>query len=192
MWWKPAELFVFTAIRSARWPRRFSLDFTATLRLRPIGLPSPLLAPFGAPRRAPAEKAVDVGVVLLALRQKRQLPRALLTGTHQRRTFHRRWLPARFRRVVFRAHCVVDWAPNHTAEKWAEWATAIWGTISTYWRGSHARRGSFRVKGKNQSFRRRAPAQKIERLIIWCFHVPVPGTRKSISNPENHVNVCLL
>ena len=158
MRWKPAELFVFTPIRSARWPRRFSPGFTAALR--PIGDPAPLLAPFGAPPPDIAEKAVVVGVVLLALRQKRQLPRALLTGTHQRRTFHRRGLPARFRRVVFRAHCVVDWAPNHTAEKWAEWATAIWGTISAYWRASHARRGSFRVKGKNQSFRRRASGSK--------------------------------
>jgi hypothetical protein len=60
----------------------------------------------------------------------------------------------------------VDRAPNHTSEKWAKWATAIWGTISTYWRASHARRSSFRLKGKNQSFRRRVAAQKIERLII--------------------------
>ena len=112
-------------------------------------------------REARAEKGVLVEVVLLALRRERQLPRALLTSTHLRRTFH--WpLSARFRRVVFLARRAVDRAPNHTAEKWAEWATAIWGAISAYWRASHARRSSFRVKGKNQSFRRRAEAQKIE------------------------------
>ena len=58
-----------------------------------------------------------VEVVLLALRRERQLPRALLTGTDQRRTFHRRGLPTRFRRVAFRAHCVVDWAPRTTRRK---------------------------------------------------------------------------
>ena len=118
---------------------------------------------------APAEKGVLVEVVLLALRRERQLPRALLTGTHLRRTFHCWPLSARFRRVVFLARRAVDRAPNHTAEKWPQWPTAIWGTISAYWRASHARRSSFRSTGKNQSLRRRAPAQKIERLIIWCF-----------------------
>jgi hypothetical protein len=78
-------------------------------------------------------------------------------------------LSARFRRAVSRAHQAVDQAPNHTAEKWPQWPTAIWGTISAYWRASRARRSSFRVKGKNQSFRRRAEAQKIERFIIWYF-----------------------
>ena len=118
---------------------------------------------------APAEKGVLVEVVLLAPRQKRQQPRALLTGTDLRRTFQCWPLSARFRSVVFLARRAVDMAPNHTSEKWAQWATAIWGTISAYWRASHARRSSFRLKGKNQSFRRRVAAQKIERLIIWCF-----------------------
>ena len=95
-------------------------------------------APFGAPRRAPAEKGVVVEVVLLALRRERQLPRALLTVTHLRRTFHCWPLSARFRSVVFLARRAVDRAPNHTSEKWAQWAIAIWGTISAYWRASQA------------------------------------------------------
>ena len=123
-------------------------------------------APFGAPRRAPTKKGVVVEVVLLALRRERQLPRALLTCTDLVRTFHCWPLCPCFRSVVFLARRAVDRAPNHTSEKWPQWPTAIWGTISAYWRASHARRSSFRLKGKNQSFRRRAPAQKIERLRI--------------------------
>jgi len=40
--------------------------------------------------------------------------------------------------VVFLARRAVDRAPNHTSEKWAQWAIAIWGTISAYWRASQA------------------------------------------------------
>ena len=76
-------------------------------------------------------------------------PRALLTCTHLRRTFHYWSLCPFFRRVVFRAHRVVDWAPNHTSERWAEWATTIWGAISAYWRASHARRSGLRLKKTN-------------------------------------------
>jgi hypothetical protein len=51
--------------------------------------------------------------------------------------------------VVFLARRVVDRAPNHTSEKWAQWAIAIWGTISTYWRASHA---PFERKAKIKAF----------------------------------------
>ena len=170
---KPAELFVFTAIRSARWPRRFSPDFTATLRLRPIGCPGPLLAPFGAPRRAPAEKAVDVGVVLLALRQKRQLPRALLTGTHQRRTFHRRGLPARFRRVVSRAYWIIGWSTGRqtTLRENGHNGPPPSGALLLHFGMLHTLEEAKLLSSENR---------KIEKSLVGSSGASSTGTRKSI------------
>jgi hypothetical protein len=135
---------------------------------------------------------VLVEVLLLALRRERQLPRALFTGTHLRRTFHYWPLCPFFRRVVFRAYRVVDWAPNHTSGKWAKWATAIWGAISAYWLFGCFTRSKKLRSSERQNIKLSPAGCGSKNRTLDHLALPVPVLVNRFQSTKNNVTVCLL